>query len=325
MTRVVFLGSPDFAVPSLRALVAAGHKVTGVVTQPDREAGRGRRMLPPAVKVAAEELGLPVLQPASLRRPEAVAELAALRPDVLVVAAFGQILRRNVLELAPHGVLNVHASLLPRWRGASPVTAAIVAGDAATGVSIMLLDEGLDTGPVLATRESPIAEDDTGGSLTDRLAQIGAELLVEALPIWLNGTITPRPQEHDAATYAPKLEKGAGRIDWSEPAALIARKVRAYSPWPGAYTPFKGEPLRIHSAVSLSGGQAAEPGIVVEVEPDRRPSGPLEPGAAAFAVGTGDGLLLPLRLQRAGRRAIDATEFLRGERGLIGSRLDEVI
>src|SRR5262249_4463616 len=288
MARVLFLGSPDFAVPSLRALVAAGHDVAGVVTQPDREAGRGRRTLPPAVKVAARELGLPVLQPASLRRPEAVAELTALQPDVLVVAAFGQILRRNVLELAPHGGFNGPASLLPRWRGAPPVTAAVVAGDSVTGVSIMLLDEGLDTGPVLATRATPIGAEDTSGTLTDRLARIGAELLVETLPRWLAGVLPPLPQDDAAATYAPKLEQEAGRISWSEPAELIWRKVRAYTPWPGAYTPYKGEPLRISAAWPLPDGEAVEPGVAVAVESKLLSGVPTEAGMPAFGVGTGD-------------------------------------
>ena len=325
MAHIVFMGSPHFAVPSLRALVAAGHELVGVVTQPDRGAGRGRRMLPPAVARAASELGLPVLQPPSLRRPDAVAALAALRPEVIVVAAYGQILRRAVLDIPPHGVLNVHASLLPRWRGASPVTAAIRAGDALTGVSIMLLDEGLDTGPVLASRATPIERADTGGTLTERLAVLGAALLVETLPSWLAGTVTPVPQDDAQATYAPRLEKAAGRIDWTLPAVELWRHVRAYTPWPGAFTTYRGDMLRIDAAWPLEQRVRGEPGEVVALPSVALKS--LTAGSArpAFAVVTGAGLLLPLRVQRAGRRALTAEEFLRGERGVIGSRLGDVV
>ena len=320
------MGSPDFAVPSLRALVDAGHDVAAVVTQPDREAGRGRKLVPPAVKVAAQALGLPVLQPPSLRRPAAVEELAALRPEVMVVAAYGQILRRSVLEIPPHGVLNVHASLLPRWRGASPVTAAILAGDAETGVSIMLLDEGLDTGPVLATRATPIEDSDTGGTLTARLAEMGAALLMVTLPGWLARHVEPQPQDETLATYAPRLEKEAGRIDWSRPAVEIWRQVRAFTPWPGAFTSYAGDLLRIEAAWPLEGSEPSnETGRVVPAPPDARAAVPEALGRPAFAVQTGAGLLLPLRLQRAGRRALSAQEFLNGERGLIGRRLGDVV
>jgi methionyl-tRNA formyltransferase len=323
MARIVFMGSPDFAVPSLRALAAAGHEIVAVVTQPDREGGRGRRLLPPAVKTAALALGLPVLQPPTLRRPEVVAELTALAPDLIVVAAYGQILRPTVLAIPQHGVLNVHASLLPRWRGASPVAAAIAAGDDIAGVSIMLMDEGLDTGPVLAVCETPITARDTGGTLTERLAVLGAELLAETVPRWLAGAITPRPQDDARATYAPRLEKSAGRINWHEPAAVIWRKVRAYTPWPGAYTEYEGEPLRITAAWPLTQTVTGEPGHVVSLPPGAERVVPSDLGRPAFAVITGDGLLAPLTLQRAGRRALPAAEFLRGERGLIGRRLGD--
>ena len=319
------MGSPDFAVPSLRALVAAGHELAAVVTQPDREAGRGRRMLPPAVKVAARELRLPVLQPPSLRRPDAVAALAELKPDVIVVAAFGQILRRTVLEIPGHGVLNVHASLLPRWRGASPVPAAILAGDRQPGVSIMLLDEGLDTGPVLATRATPIDDLDTGGTLTDRLAALGAELLVETLPRWLAGEITPQPQDESLATYARRLEKEAGRIDWARPAVEIWRLVRAFTPWPGAYTSLGDLQLKFLEAWPLAGFAAEPPGTVVPLPWGAAEQVPAARPRPAFAVTTGDGFLLPLTLQRAGKRAVYAEEFLRGERGLLGRRLGDVL
>jgi methionyl-tRNA formyltransferase len=317
------MGSPDFAVPSLRALAAAGHEIAAVITQPDREGGRGRRLLPPAVKTAALALALPVLQPPTLRRPEVAAELAALAPELIVVAAYGQILRPNVLAIPPHGVLNVHASLLPRWRGASPVTAAIAAGDEVTGVSIMLMDEGLDTGPVLAARDTPITDHDTGGSLTERLALLGAGLLVETMPRWLAGAIPPQPQDDAHATYAPRLEKAAGRIDWREPALLIWRKVRAYTPWPGAFTEYDGEPLRISAALPLAEAVAGEPGQIVLLPSHAANLVPVGLGPPAFAVVTGDGLLAPLTLQRAGRRALPAADFLHGERGLIGRRLGD--
>jgi len=325
MARIVFMGSPDFAVPSLRALVQAGHDIVGVVTQPDREAGRGRRLVPPAVKTVALEAGLVVLQPANLRRPEAMTQLVALRPEVIVVAAFGQILRRAVLDIPSRGVLNVHASLLPRWRGASPVTAAILAGDEETGVSIMLLNEGLDTGPVLTIRSTPIADTDTGGTLTDRLAQTGAGLLVETLPRWLTGAIVPRPQDDALATYAPRIEKDAGRIDWSRPATDIWRQIRAFNPWPGAFTTHAETMLKLLDAWPLVGYSAEPPGAVLPLPWGARDVVPAERPRPAFAVVTGEGFLLPLKLQRAGKRAIFVEEFLHGERGLIGSRLGDVI
>jgi methionyl-tRNA formyltransferase len=321
MARIVFMGSPDFAVPSLRALVEAGHEVVSVITQPDRAAGRGRRLAPPAVKVAAEDLNLPVVQPASLRRPEVVAWLAELEPAVIVVVAYGQILRRAVLDIPPKGTLNVHASLLPRHRGAAPVAAAIRAGDEQTGVSIMLLDEGLDTGPVLATQSTPILDEDTAGALTDRLATLGAALLVETLPAWLDGRIAPQPQDDTRATYAPRLDKEAGRIDWSRAAIELWRHVRAVTPWPGAATSYNGVSLRLLDAWPLPVAANAPPGTVVSLPEDAVEAAPAARPRPAFAVATGDGLLLPLRLQRAGKRPLYAEEFLRGERGFMGARL----
>ena len=321
MARVVFMGSPDFALPTLRRLVDDGYEIAGVYTQPDREAGRGRALTPPPVKGFALERGLPVYQPASLRREAAVEELRALAPDVIVVAAYGQILRRPVLDIPPFGVLNVHASLLPRWRGAAPVQAAILAGDRETGVTIMQIAEGLDTGPLLTRRTTRISELDTAGTLTPRLAEMGADLLVETLPAWLTGEITPEPQDEARASYAPRVEKESGRLDWVLPAADLWRRVRAYTPWPGAFTLLRGELLRLHEVWPIPGEELAPPGTVVPLPPDAREAVPLERPHAAFAVQTGEGLLLPLKLQRAGRRALFAAEFLRGERDLIGARL----
>lgn len=325
MARIVFMGSPEFAVPSLRGLAAAGHEVAAVYTQPDREAGRGRALVPPPVKVAAEALGLRVVQPESLRRAEVVDQLRSTAPAVIVVAAYGQILRPAVLAIPSHGTLNVHASLLPRWRGASPVTAAIRAGDARTGVSIMLLDEGLDTGPVLTMRDTPIRQDDTGGALTECLAQLGAELLVETLPAWLAGEIEPRPQDDEQATYAPRLTKEAGRIDWRQPAEEISRAVRAFAPWPGTFTEYQGEALKVLEAIALGGAADGVPGELVALPAAADGARGTDGPSPAFGVVTGAGLLLPLRVQRAGKRAVTAGEFLRGERGLIGSRLGGVI
>jgi methionyl-tRNA formyltransferase len=313
--RVLFMGSPQFAIPTLQALMTgyqAGYQVVGVVTQPDRPSGRGRQLHPPPVKELAQAHGLPVLQPASLRSPEAIAELQALQPDVIVVAAFGQILRPAVLDLPPFGCLNVHASLLPRWRGAAPIAAAILAGDEATGITIMRMDPGLDTGPILRQRALPIAPDDTAASLGERLARLGADLLLDTLPDWLAGRLEPQPQDDALVTLAPQLEKEQGHIDWSEPAEAIARRVRAFHPWPGTFTTWQGAPLRILRASAESSAGTAEggapPGTVVAA-----PRGP--------AVATGRGWLCLVEVQPAGKRPMPADAFVRGARGFVGSRL----
>jgi len=309
--RVLFMGSPQFAIPTLRALLQ-GYQVVGVVTQPDRPSGRGRQLQPPPVKVLAQARGLPVLQPASLRSPEAIAALQALRPDVIVVAAFGQILRPAVLDLPPFGCLNVHASLLPRWRGAAPIAAAILAGDETSGITVMRMDPGLDTGPILRQRALPIAPDDTSESLGEKLAQLGADLLLDTLPDWLARKILPQPQDNTLATFAPQLEKEQGHVDWSEPADAIARRVRAFHPWPGTFTTWQGAPLRILRAsaesASASRGEGALPGTV-----EATPDGPV--------VVTGRGRLRLIEVQPAGKRPMPADAFVRGARGFLGSRL----
>jgi methionyl-tRNA formyltransferase len=316
--RLVFMGSPDFAVPTLNLLADAGYDIVAVYTQPDRPAGRGRQLLPPAVKQSALASGLTVLQPETLRSPDAVAALTAMQPDAIVVVAFGQILRPAILQIPSRGVLNVHASLLPRHRGASPVAAALLAGDEHTGVSIMLLDEGLDTGPVLAQRRESIQPDDNAGTLTDRLAALGAGLLLETLPAWLEGSITPVPQDASATTMSRRIDKDDGRIDWNRAAEEIWRRVRAFTPWPGATTTLNGTAVQILQAWPVDGSVDLEPGAVLALtEPAAVPSSLPSP---AFAVQTGAGLLLPLQLKRAGRRAVSARDFLNGERGLIGSR-----
>ena len=311
MERLVFMGTPEFAVPSLRA-VAERYEVPLVVTQPDRPAGRSRALRPPPVKVAAQALGLPVYQPDSLRGPEAVARLEAARPDAIVVAAYGEILRQNVLSLPPRGCVNVHASLLPRHRGAAPVAAAILAGDRETGVTIMLMDAGMDTGPILGRARERIRPDDTTGTLTARLAELGARTLVEVLPRWLAGEIEPQAQDNSQATYAPRVTKEDGLIDWSEAAEVIERKVRAFDPWPGAYTYWQGRRLRIVRAGVVEdwcGGE--EPGTVLET-------------AQGAAVATGSGALLLRELQLEGRCCVGCAEFLRGQRGFIGAVLGGV-
>lgn len=310
MARIVFMGTPDFAVPSLAALVAGGYDVAAVVTQPDRPSGRGRQMATSPVKQFAEAHALPALQPETLRAPEAVAALAALRPDLIVVAAFGQILRPAVLSLPPRGCLNVHASLLPRWRGAAPVQAAILAGDQVTGSTIMLMDQGMDTGPILAQAALLIEPDDTGGALTERLAQQGAGLLMATLPAYLAGHIAPQLQDERLATICRPIRKEQGRIDWTRPAREISRQVRAYHPWPAATTTWHGVPLKVLAAApaTIPLPAAAQPGIVLQQE-------------GRVMVATGEDLLELHQVQLAGRGAISAVDFARGQRGFVGNVL----
>ena len=308
MARIVFMGTPDFAVPALEALVDS-YRVVGVVTQPDRPAGRGRRRRPSPVKQTALDRGIPLSQPRSLRMPEAVAQLAAWAPDVIVVAAFGQILRQDVLDLPPHGCLNVHASLLPRWRGAAPISAAILAGDDVTGVTIMRMDAGLDTGPILAQREELIQPNDTRATLKERLAQIGAELLIETLPVYLAGKLVPRPQLEEGVTYADQLRKEDGRLDWSLSAIELDRRVRAFAPWPGAFTTWQGQRLKILRALPMRDWRGdAPPGTVFAL-------------ADESVVATGKGALRLEEVQLAGKRPADIAAFLRGQRSFLGSRL----
>jgi methionyl-tRNA formyltransferase len=257
--RLIFMGSPAFAVHPLRALAAAGHEVAAVITQPDRPAGRDRLLTPPPVKRAALELGLPVLQPETLRDPAVVEQLAALEPEIGVVAAYGEILRKRVLAIPRLGYLNVHPSLLPLHRGPTPVAGAIMAGDAETGVSIMRLDPGMDSGPILAQAVVPLPRDARAGPLTDELFQLGARLLVEAIPPYAEGLLAPREQEHSQATVTKLLKKADGLINWEQPALVIERMPRAYDPWPGAATTWQGQPLRVvASAVRAdwAGGEA---------------------------------------------------------------------
>src|SRR5512138_1253066 len=298
MTRVVFMGSPDFAVPVLRAL-AGRYEVAGVVTQPDRPAGRGRQLTPPSIKLLAEQIGLPVVQPPKLRLPEAMEQLRAWAPELIVVAAFGQILRPDVLNLPKYGCINVHASLLPRWRGAAPIQAAVLAGDEETGVTIMKMDEGVDTGPILTQRALEIGVDETAGSVAERLSQLGAQLLMETLPGYLAGEIQPRPQSGDGATYAPMLKKEDGLIDPSRPAEALARRVRAFNPRPGAFFLWEGATLKVHRAHDEVGDAA----------PGSRTAYLGRP-----AIGTSRGLLVFDEVQPQGKKPMPGRAFLAGAR-----------
>ncbi len=308
--RLIFMGTPQFAVPSLKA-VAEQYDVVAVVTQPDRPASRGRKPTAPPVKKAAVALGLPVLQPETLRDEEVVGELRELAPRAIVVAAYGQILRSEVLDIAPAGVINVHPSLLPKYRGASPIAGALLAGEEETGVTIMLMDEGMDTGPILAQKATEIRSEDTTGSLEDRLATLGAELLVDTLSRWLDGRIDALPQDDSEATYTKLISKDEAVIDWTLAALELWHRVRAYNPRPGARTSWEGSLLKVLRArpdVEWRGSE--EPGRVLEL-PD------------GVAVATGQGALFLDEVQLAGRRAMTIQDFARGQREFVGSLLGE--
>ncbi len=310
--RVIFMGSPEFAVPPLQHLLGSQYQVVAVYTQPDRPAGRGRGLVSPPVKRVALAWELPVVQPASLKGVGVVEQLAGFSPDVIVVAAFGQVLPRSVLALPRLGCINIHPSLLPRFRGASPVVSAILAGDEFTGVSIMVMDEGLDTGPVLARAQIPISAGDTTGSLTTKLSWLGAGLLLEVLAHWTRGEMTPQPQSEAEATYCGSITKEEGKIDWRLPAIDIWRRVRAFNPWPGCYTAWRGRRLKIIEAVPLLQEKTFKVGGVVALT--SIPEG----AKAAFGVCTGDGVLGVSRVQLEGKQALSAAEFLRGQREFMG-------
>jgi methionyl-tRNA formyltransferase len=296
--RIVFAGTPDFAVPPLEALHAAGHELVAAYTQPDRPAGRGQTLTASPVKHRALELGIPVEQPATLKEDAAVARLREYRPDLMVVVAYGLILPRPVLEVPRAGCWNIHASLLPRWRGAAPIQRAILAGDEQTGVTVMQMDAGLDTGPMLLTRETPIGPREDGGMLHDRLAVLGAGAIVAAIEQWQAGRVTAQPQPAEGVTYASKIRKDEARIDWTRPATELDRLVRAFHPWPVAETTWQGRQLRVWQAEPEPRAVAAEPGRVIEA------------AAGRIVVATGDGALRLERVQLAGRRATTAAEFL---------------
>ena len=302
--RTVFMGSPGFAVPILQAL-SQHYAIVGVVTQPDRESGRGRLLKQPPVKILAQELGLPVIQPPRLRQPEAMQQLIDWQPELIIVAAFGQILRPAVLDLPPYGCINVHGSLLPRWRGAAPIQAAILHGDTKTGITLMRMDEGVDTGLILSQQAIPILPEDTTITLAERLAHLGAQLLIEILPAYLSGEIQPRAQQDEHALYAPMLKKEDGELNFNQTAIELVRKVRAFTPWPGAYTTWHSQILKIHRA---SAAESAR--------------GTLQPGQQTLyrglpAIATAQGLLVLDELQLPGKKALPGKAFLQGVRNWV--------
>ncbi|MBE0415704.1 MAG: methionyl-tRNA formyltransferase [Dehalococcoidia bacterium] len=308
--RIVFMGAAEFSVPALERLIFGEHQLVAVYTQPDKPAGRGRALAFSPVKGVAQEHGLEVRQPKSFDQPTDLEFLTELRPDVIVVAAFGKILPQEVLTIPLFGCINLHPSLLPRHRGPSPIPGAILAGDEWSGVSIMLMEEGVDCGPILSRRRVAIEPQDTTGSLTAKLAQIAAELLEETLPLWLSRSLTPQPQG-EGATYTRLLSKGEGEIDWHLPAPQIWRRVRAFNPWPSSYTRWQGKAFKIHEAALLPVrlAEGGEPGRVIKL------------AGGEVGVQTGEGVLRLLRVQLEGRRAVSAAEFVRGQRGFIGALL----
>ena len=296
--RLVFAGTPEFAVPALRVAAATGQLV-GVYTQPDRPAGRGRQLTPSPVKVEAIARNVPVFQPETLRDKDARAALAALEPDLMIVVAYGLILPPSVLAIPKLGCWNIHASLLPRWRGAAPIQRAIEAGDTETGVDLMQMEKGLDTGPVLLERRTPIGADETAGQLHDRLAELGAQVLRDGLDELRAGKHpVPRPQPEDGATYARKIDKAEARLDWSRPALELERRVRAFHPWPVCEAEVAGERLRIHAARALAIPHHAPPGT------------PLATTRDGIDIACGDGALRLLTVQREGGRPLPASEWL---------------
>ena len=308
--RVVFMGSPEFALPSLESL-AESSTVVGVVTQPDRPAGRDRVPHQSAVKSWSIERGFPIAQPRRLKDPEAIEQLLVWKPDLIVVAAFGQILPPVVLDLPQWGCLNVHASLLPRWRGAAPIQAAILNGDSETGITIMKMDPGLDTGPILSQQRTYILPDETGGDLTARLAVLGGELLSETIPQYIQGTLPPIPQDNAQATHAPMLKKSDGRLDFSLPAKRLALQVRAYEPWPSSFLIWDQRRLVIHQAHAIE-GEGLKPGYVKQI--DGFPS-----------IATRSGLLMLEVVQLAGRKKMPGDVFVRGAKDFIGAQLETAL
>ena len=299
--RLVFLGTPAFAVPTLEQVVAGGHQVQTVITQPDRPRGRGQQLAPSPVKSAALRLGLPVYQPERIRRPEAIEQLRELAPEAMVVVGYGQIIPQSVIDIAPLGILNVHASLLPRYRGAGPIQWAIANGETRTGVTTMRIDAGLDTGDMLLKDETEIGPEENALELGGRLAEMGARLLVRTLEGLAAGTISPEKQDGTQATYAPLLKKEDGVIDWNRPAAEIHNRVRGLQPWPGCYTKFRGQGLHVwRSRVAAASGTGGAAGAVSGVRP--------------LTVSCGNGSLELMEVQMEGRKRVPAADFANGQR-----------
>ncbi len=309
--RLVFLGTPSFAVPCLERLAQAGHEILAVFTQPDRPRGRGQRDAATPVKETALRLGLRVSQPERIRRPEAVQELRELSPDAMAVVGYGQIIPQTIIDIASHGIINVHASLLPKYRGAAPVQWAIANGGTRTGVTTMRIDAGLDTGDILLVREAEIGPEETGVGLGARLAVMGADLLVETLAGIEAGTIEARKQDHSQATLAPILKKEDGLIDWRRPATTLYNRARGFQPWPGAYTGFRGQTLHIWRSRVVASARAAAPGRFASLRP--------------VVVACGEGSLELLEVQLEGRRRMPAADFANGQRLIETDTLGELI
>ncbi|HUI44820.1 MAG TPA: methionyl-tRNA formyltransferase [Nitrospirota bacterium] len=307
--KLVYMGTPQFAVAPLRALAASGHEIIGVVTRIDKPSGRGQVLASPPVKQAASEMKLPLFQPRRVREPEFIAMLKSLNAEVIVVAAYGQILPNEILTLPKYGCINIHASLLPLYRGAAPINWAIMHGDAETGITIMQMDEGMDTGAMLLQESIPIGSKDTAGSMLEKLSSLGARLITEALPLIAAGRIARRVQDNRRATLAPPLRKKDGSIDWTLPAVEIHNRVRGLSPWPGAYTYLDGKMIKILESEAMTGKE--EPGVLFEAE------------KGALAVGAGSGILRIVALQSEGKKPMTAADFLRGHHGLAGKKLSE--
>lgn len=307
--RVVFMGTPEFSVGTLKAILEAGHEVAGVITQPDKPKGRGKAMMFPPVKEAALSYGLPVSQPEKVRDPQFLETLKAMRPDVIVVVAFGQILPEAILTLPPFGCINVHASLLPKYRGAAPIQWAVIDGEEVTGVTTMRMDAGLDTGDMIMKTEVPLAKDETGESLHDKLAEAGAKLLVRTLDAVQDNTAVYEKQDDSKSCYAKMLNKELGRIDWTKEAAAIERLIRGLNSWPSAYTSFRGKTLKIWSAEVLEGSSEYQPGEICQVTKD------------AICVQTGQDRLLLKEVQMEGKKRMSADAFLRGYPAVAGELL----
>ncbi|HTK09957.1 MAG TPA: methionyl-tRNA formyltransferase [Ktedonobacteraceae bacterium] len=323
MLRIIYMGTPQFAVPALEALIAhaapgdllpEGYEIVTVITRPDKPAGRGREIVYSPVKQCALQHQIPVWQPGSLKKVANSEALADYKADLFIVAAFGQILPQTVLDQPRYGTLNIHASLLPKYRGADPIAESILQGDKETGTSIMLLDAGVDTGPVLLRRSLEISDDDTTSSLTPKLAEIGAQALLEALPAWIGGSVTPEPQDEQKASHTRMLRKEDGEIDWGRPASVIARQVRAYTPWPSAYSYWQGKLLKVLKAQAQV--SVADKEIVPGIAGVREIA-----GHRTLVVATSSGILAIQQLQLEGKKAMSAEEFLRGYAQIAGQRL----
>jgi len=306
MLRTVFMGTPEFAVPSLEALLKSEHEVVGVVTQPDRPKGRGQTITSPPVKVIAERAGIPLLQPLKIRTPEFIESLTAWKPDLIAVTAFGRILPSTILNLPPRGCINVHGSLLPKYRGAAPVQWAVINGDTETGITTMIMDEGMDTGPMLLQEKLAIVPDDTAGTLASRLAALGGRLLIQTIELLQDDRLMPRQKNNAEATMAPLLKKEDGQIDWTMSAQSLANRVRGLSPWPGAYTFLNQDRWNIWKAAAIEKDAHDKPGTIVSVTKE------------SIQVATGNGVLEILEIQTANSKRLPVGQFLTGHRIIPG-------